>query len=63
MLKFLLLGLGIMLLIEGSLYGIFPKQMKKMMQIALTLDDTKIRNMAIVLCIIGFFLIYFNIRE
>tara|TARA_Y100000748_G_C15120302_1_gene341960 strand:+ start:70 stop:267 length:198 start_codon:yes stop_codon:yes gene_type:complete len=62
MLKFLLIGLGIMLLIEGALYGIFPSQMKKMMQMMSAFDDQKIRNIAIPFSIIGFLLIYFNIK-
>ena len=62
MLKFLLIGLGIMLLIEGALYGIFPNQMKNMMKIMSGFDDQKIRNIAIPFSIIGFLLIYFNIK-
>ena len=54
MIKLILLGLGIMLLVEGSLYGLFPKKMKKMMEIMQNYDDQKIRNAAIPLCIIGF---------
>ena len=62
MLKLLLLGLGIMLLIEGALYGLFPSNMKKMMQIMSTFEDRKIRNIALPFCVIGFLLIYFNIK-
>lgn len=50
-----------MLLIEGLLYGLFPNQMKKMMQMALLLDNQKIRNIALFFSIIGFVLIYFTI--
>ena len=63
MLKFLFLGLGIMLLFEGLLYAFFPNQMKKIMQMALLLDNQKIRNIAIFFSIIGFALIYYNIKE
>ena len=63
MLKFLFLGLGIMLLFEGLLYAFFPNQMKKIMQMALLLDNQKIRNIAIFFSIIGFVLIYYNIKE
>ena len=58
MLKLLLLGLGIMLLFEGAMYGLFPKKMKKI----ITMEDQKIRNIAMVFCVIGFFIIYFIIR-
>ena len=58
MLKFLFLGIGIMLLIEGFLYAAFPNQMKKIKQMALQLDNEKLRNIAIIFSIIGFVLIY-----
>tara|TARA_B100000686_G_scaffold128756_1_gene135930 strand:+ start:103 stop:294 length:192 start_codon:yes stop_codon:yes gene_type:complete len=63
MLKFFLIGLGIMLLIEGGMYGIFPKQMKNLMKLALNISEQKIRNIALASCVIGFCLIYFNIRD
>ena len=63
MLKILFLSLGIMLLFEGLLYTLFPNQMKKMMQMALLIDNQKIRNIAIFFSIIGFVIIYYNIRE
>ncbi len=63
MLKFLFLGIGIMLLIEGFLYAAFPNQMKKIMQMALQLDNQKLRNIAIIFSIIGFVLIYTIIRN
>ena len=52
-----------MLLFEGLLYAFFPNQMKKIMQMALLLDNQKIRNIAIFFSIIGFVLIYYNIKE
>ena len=63
MLKILFLSLGIMLLFEGLLYTLFPNQMKKMMQMVLLIDNQKIRNIAIFFSIIGFVIIYYNIRE
>ena len=63
MLKLLLLGLGIMLLFEGAMYGLFQKKMKKMMELFVTLEDQKIRNIALPFCLIGFCLIYFTIKE
>ena len=62
MIKLLLLGFGIMLLIEGLIYGLFPKNAKQMMKKIITMEDQKIRNIAIVFCVIGFFIIYFIIR-
>ena len=63
MTKLLLLGIGIMLLIEGALYGLFTKKMKKMMKIMIEQSDKNIRNAAILFCFIGCFLIYFGIKE
>ncbi|MBI29469.1 MAG: hypothetical protein CFH21_00690 [Alphaproteobacteria bacterium MarineAlpha5_Bin11] len=63
MLKLLILGIGFMLLIEGALYGLFPKKMKKMMQIMINLSDKQIKNISLPFCLIGFCLIYFTVRE
>ena len=63
MFKLLLLGVGIMLLIEGAMYALYPNQMKKMMKVVCELDNQKIRNIAMPICLIGFFLIYFNVKE
>ena len=60
MLKLLLIGFGLMLLIEGCLYGLFPNKMKNLMRVIQDYDDQKIRNTAIPFCLIGFCLIYFR---
>ena len=62
MLQLLLIGFGLMLLIEGCLYGLFPNKMKNLMRVIQDYDDQKIRNTAIPFCLIGFCLIYFNIK-
>ena len=62
MIKLLLIGFGIMLLIEGFIYGFFPKSVKQMMKKIITMEDQKIRNIVMVFCVIGFFIIYFIIR-
>ena len=62
MFKLLLLGLGIMLLIEGIIYGLFSGQMKKMMKLLITLEDKKIKNAGYIFALIGFCLIYIIIK-
>ena len=63
MLKLIFFGLGIILFLEGAIYSLFPKQMKKAMDLLLQTNEQKIRNISIPICLIGFCLIYFTIRE
>jgi uncharacterized protein YjeT (DUF2065 family) len=62
MLKYVLIGIGFMLLIEGLLYFIFPLQMKEMMKTIENMEIEKIKTIATIACIIGACLIYFTIR-
>ena len=62
MLKFFLIGLGFMLLIEGLLYFFFPQQMKDMMKAIEKMDIEKIKITATFACLIGACLIYFTIK-
>ena len=62
MLKYILLGIGFMLLIEGLLYFFFTQQMKDMMKIIENLEIEKIKIVATFLSIIGAGLIYFTIK-
>ena len=62
MLKYFLIGIGFMLLIEGLLYFLFPQQMKEMMKTIENMEIEKIKTIATIACIIGACLIYFTIR-
>tara|TARA_Y100000590_G_C15667504_1_gene995036 strand:- start:358 stop:552 length:195 start_codon:yes stop_codon:yes gene_type:complete len=62
MLKYLLVGFGLMLLIEGILYFFFTIQMQDMMKIMTTMDKEKIKSISALLSIIGVCLIYFTIK-
>ena len=62
MLKYFLIGIGCMLLIEGLLYFLFPQQMKEMMKTIENMEIEKIKTIATVACIIGACLIYFTIK-
>ena len=62
MLKYFLIGIGFMFLIEGLFYFFLPQQMKNMMKIIETMEIEKIKTVATVACIIGGCLIYFTIK-
>ena len=63
MLKYVLIGLGFLLFIEGILYFFFTQHMKNMMKIIEDLEVEKIKTIAGIICIIGASLIYFSIRS
>ena len=63
MLKYVLIGIGFMLLIEGLLYFLFPLQMKEMMKTIENMEIEKIKTIATIACIIGACLIYFTIKS
>jgi len=62
MLKFLLLGMGFALLIEGLIYFLFAKQVRNMFEAIKSHDPEKIRLFSSILIIIGFCLIYFTFK-
>ena len=62
MLKYIILGIGFMLLIEGLLYFFFTQKIKEMMKIISDLEVEKIKTISTVVIIIGACLIYFTIR-
>ena len=62
MLKYFLIGIGFMLLIEGLLYFLFPQKMKEMMKTIENMEIEKIKTIATVACIIGACLIYLTIK-
>ena len=63
MLKYILIGIGFMLLIEGILFFFFTHQMKDMMKVIEDLEVEKIKTIASIISIIGASLIYFTIRS
>jgi len=63
MIKYILLGIGFMLLIEGLLYFFFTQQMKDMMKVIEDIEVEKIKNIASILSILGVCLIYFTIKS
>ena len=63
MLKYILIGIGFVLLIEGLLYFFFTQQMKDMMKVIEDLEVEKIKTIASIISVIGASLIYFTIRS
>ena len=62
MLKYILIGIGFMLLIEGLMYFFFPQQMKDMMKTIENMEVEKIKTIATIACILGGCLIYFTVK-
>ena len=62
MLKFILLGIGFMILFEGLFYFFFTKKMKTMIKLINELDQEKIKSLAIIMCVLGTCLIYFTFK-
>ena len=62
MLKYILFGIGFMLLIEGLLYFFFPQKMKDMMKTIENMEVEKIKTIATIACILGGCLIYFTVK-
>ena len=62
MLKFILLGMGFALLIEGLIYFLFAKQVRNMFEVIRSYEPEKIRSFSIIIIIIGLCLIYFTFK-
>ena len=63
MLKYVLIGIGFLLFIEGILYFFFTQKMKDMMKLIEDIEVEKIKTIASIISIIGASLIYFTIRS
>lgn len=54
----IIVAIGLVLVIEGLLYALFPSSMKKMMAIALDQPETGLRQIGLIAAIIGVVIIY-----
>jgi hypothetical protein len=52
-------ALGLLLVIEGALYALFPERMQRMMEMALEASPSVLRNGGIVALLIGFSIVWF----
>ena len=55
----LIIAIGLLLILEGLLYAIFPSQMKNMLNQIKDLPTSKLRSGGLVFAIIGFIIIYY----
>ena len=62
MIKFILFGIGFVLLFEGLFYFFFAKKIKKMFAIINSFESDKIKSFSTFLILIGSCLIYFTFR-
>jgi uncharacterized protein YjeT (DUF2065 family) len=62
MLKFILFGLGFVLVFEGLVYFLFSNQTKIIFKIMESFKPEKIRSFSSILIILGLCLIYFSLK-
>ncbi|MCC3862163.1 DUF2065 domain-containing protein [Pseudemcibacter aquimaris] len=54
----IIIAIGLVLVIEGLLYALFPNNMKRMMAMALEQPAESLRNAGLIAAIIGIAIIY-----
>ena len=54
----LLTAIGLVLVIEGVVYSLFPNGMKRMMMAALTLPSSRLRSVGLPLALVGFAIVW-----
>ena len=57
--KELIIAIGLLLFIEGSLYALFPSKMKNMLKIIEKLTVKELRVSGFLFALIGFFIVFF----
>ena len=62
MLKFILFGIGFVLLFEGLVYFFFASKIKNIFQIINSYNTEKIKSFAALLVLLGVCLIYFTFK-
>jgi len=53
------IAIGLLLVIEGLLYAIFPNAMKKMLNAMKDMPETKLRSCGLIFAVIGFILVWY----
>ena len=62
MLKYLLFGIGFLLLVEGLIYFFFASKVKNFFEILSSLKKENIRTFSCIMIILGLCLIYFTLK-
>ena len=58
--KFFLIIVGMVMIVEGLPYFAFPSKMKEMIQMMLGVEDKKLRTYGFILMLIGLAIVYFS---
>ena len=56
--KELIIAIGLLLFIEGTLYALFPSKMKNMLKKMETIKDSQLRTGGLIFAIIGFIIVW-----
>ncbi len=54
----LVTAVGLVFVIEGVIYSLFPNGMKRMMMVALTLPTNRLRSMGLAMALVGFVIVW-----
>ncbi len=54
----LLTAIGLVFVIEGVIYSLFPNGMKRMMMVAITLPSSRLRSMGFTMALVGFAIVW-----
>tara|TARA_B100000686_G_C16031653_1_gene590968 strand:- start:312 stop:506 length:195 start_codon:yes stop_codon:yes gene_type:complete len=54
----LITAIGLVFVIEGVIYSLFPNAMKRMMTVALSLPTSRLRSMGLVMALFGFVIVW-----
>ena len=54
----LLTAIGLVLVIEGVVYSLFPNGMKRMRMVALTLPSSRLRSVGLTMALVGFAIVW-----
>ena len=58
--KELIIAIGLLLFIEGSLYALFPSKMKNMLKIIEKLPISQLRTSGLLFALIGFAIVWYG---
>ena len=53
------IAIGLLLVIEGLLYAMFPSAMKKMLNVMKDLPATKLRSGGLIFALLGFIIVWY----
>ena len=58
--KELAIAFGLLLVLEGLLYAIFPKSMKNMLLLIKEISEQKLRTSGLIFAVLGFIIIWYT---